>query len=271
MGTGQLDHSDVIENLEGFLDGTLAEDFRRSVERHLAECEECWAKFVTAQRLEWQLRTVLKGESTPATLLPGIRRGIQRGVPQPAIDSRRRAIGGAMAAVAVFAATALGLWIAIPGKPVEARVMTVPVGEFRDWVGSKRPLDVVEQDPERLQRWFVPKVAFDPPKPLGYASGINLNGGRLCNFFNRWIASYMYTVDGHVASLYIMPADGLALPVMSQTALRAGGEAAGRASAVWSADGYSHVLWLRGGLIYSLVAELPASRLQELSGIIAGS
>ena len=84
-------------------------------------------------------------------------------------------------------------------------------------VDSRRPFDVVSQNPLVLQRWFEDKVDFTPPLPPVPAD-LHLAGGRLCFFLDRRIAAYMYVADGRAVSLYVMreaglgtPSDGLAL------------------------------------------------------------
>ncbi|MFX8644959.1 hypothetical protein ABTM18_19440, partial [Acinetobacter baumannii] len=64
-----------------------------------------------------------------------------------------------------------------------------------------------------LQSWFAGKVSFTPPLPPVAIGELELTGGRLCHFFDRAIASYMYRFDGRVVSVYVMARDGLELSV----------------------------------------------------------
>src|SRR5262249_35861792 len=94
--------------------------------------------------------------------------------------------------------------------------------------------------------------------PVGMP-GLSLDGGRLCYFFRRWIAAYMYRFDGHVVSLYVLSNEGIEPP--PELADRASGAPD---AVVRRIDGFTHVLWWKGPLYYSLVSDLPAQDLLRL-------
>jgi len=92
------------------------------------------------------------------------------------------------------------------------------------------------------------------PPPMN--PGLTLIGGRLCYFFERRVASYMYKADSHLMSLYIMSVQNIE-PPPSSSGLTLGD----RPMAIREADGFAHVLWKERQLYYSLVSDQPASRL----------
>src|SRR5262249_58848882 len=104
----------------------------------------------------------------------------------------------------------------------------------------------------------VPECAFPPPTPPTL-SDLSLVGGRLCYFFKRRIAAYMYHVDGHVLSLYVMSNQDIELPS------RRGAMLGGRPAAVRELDGFAHVLWRGGGLLLYRRSKPPPSRLGPMA------
>src|SRR5262249_20970213 len=101
-----------------------------------------------------------------------------------------------------------------------------------------------------------------PPTPPTM-SDLSLVGGRLCYFFRRRIAAYMYHVDGHVLSLYIMSDQDIEFPSRRDAML------GGRPAAVRELDGFAHILWRDGKLYYSLVSNQSTARLIQLAEAIA--
>lgn len=130
-------------------------------------------------------------------------------------------------------------------------------------MASGRALDIASSDPRRLASWFMDKVAFNPPAPPSAVEPPGLIGGRLCYFFGRRVASYMYKIDGYLASLYVMPRDGL--PVPSDTSRRL----AGQPATVHARGGFTHVIWSDTRLVYSLVSNAPPERLRNVAKAMA--
>jgi anti-sigma factor RsiW len=81
----------------------------------------------------------------------------------------------------------------------------------------------------------VPRVDFVPPIPP-LVSDVPLVGGRLCYLFRQRIAAYMYHVDGHVVSLFVMSDWDIELP--SHRDAMVGNQWA----VVQEADGFAHIL-----------------------------
>jgi anti-sigma factor RsiW len=262
-GTG--DHSVVRERLEVLLDGAMPPSEEGLVQRHLAECAACRAEVESARCLEERLRSTLQSDMPSTALWSRIERDLAGHSART--DPRRPGLAGAFGRrAAVLAATiAIVLLFAVIGRNAlspevaAADLINVPAAELSGWIRSGRPLDVAETDPVKLRRWFAPRVAFRPPEPPGGVPGLSLDGGRLCHFFRRWIAAYMYRFDGHVVSLYVLSKEGIEPPP----------ELAGRTSGAPDAvehqiGGFTHMLWSKGPLYYALVSDLPAQDLLRL-------
>ena len=70
----------------------------------------------------------------------------------------------------------------------------------------------------------------------------------------------MYRAGDNVISLYVMKEAGLTVPTNPD--IRFGG----RLAAVQRIEGFTHIVWREGGLLYSLVSDLPQDRLLQFAG-----
>jgi len=231
-------------------------------------CAGCRAEVEAAEAVETRLRNALGDEAPPhhlwsriAAHLRADHSGAERVERRPRVWrlSRRAAI----AASALFAIGVVFAGRRLMTTDVDAAaLMRTPVDELRSFIDSGRSVDVATTDPAQLRQWFVPRVDFAPPTPPTM-SDLSLVGGRLCYFFKRRIAAYMYHVDGHVLSLYIMSDQGIELPSRRDAMV------GGRSAAVRELDGFAHILWRDGKLYYSLVSNQPAARLVQVAQAIA--
>jgi len=259
---------DVLERVDLYLDRALRPAEIRAVEAHLLVCAGCRAEVEAAKAVETRLRNALGDEAPPHHLWPRIAvhlrvddSGAQRVECRPRVWrlSRRAAI----AASALFAIGVVFAGRRLMTSDIDAAaLMRTPVDELRSFIDSGRSVDVATVDPAQLRQWFVPRVDFAPPTPPTM-SDLSLVGGRLCYFFRRRIAAYMYHVDGHVLSLYIMSDQDIELPSRRDAML------GGRPAAVRELDGFAHILWRDGKLYYSLVSNQPAARLVQVAQAIA--
>jgi anti-sigma factor RsiW len=258
----------VLERVDLYLDRALQPAESRAVEAHLLVCAGCRAEVEAAEVVETQLRTALRDGAPLHQLWSRIAAHLradniraQRVELRPSVWrlSRRAAI----AASALFAIGVVFAGRRLMTTDVDAAaLMRTPVDELRSFIDSGRSVDVATTDPAQLRQWFVPRVDFAPPTPPTM-SDLSLVGGRLCYFFRRRIAAYMYHVDGHVLSLYIMSDQDIELPSRRDAML------GGRPAAVRELDGFAHILWRDGKLYYSLVSNQPAARLIQVAQAIA--
>jgi anti-sigma factor RsiW len=258
---------DVHLRLERYLDDDLSPKEYAVMQSHLSECEACHSELTRVKAFEVRLREAFRGERSPPALWPRIAADLGRhGAVAQAAGERRR-VGYPSRRVAIAAAALLAVGFVVMARRLvtaavdSAELMQTPVGELRSFIDSGRPVDFVTTDPAVLRAWFMDRVDFVPPAPT---PRLTLVGGRLCYFFERRIASYMYKIDGHLVSLYLMSNKGIEPPSAShEVALGT------RAAAIREVDGFAHMLWKEGSLYYSLVSDQPAAQLVELARALA--
>ena len=256
----------IRQRLELYLDGALSPREHAAMQSHLSVCATCHSEMAGVKTFEARLREAFRDEAPPPALWPRVAADLCcQGADAPSVRVRypsRRAV------VAAAALLAVGVVVFTARRPATVSVdstelMQTPVGELRSFVDSGRPVDFATTDPLVLRRWFMPRVDFTPPVPPMTPS-LTLIGGRLCYFFERRVASYMYRIDGHLVSLYIMSNKDI------ESRSAGGGVTLGtRAAAVREVDGFAHVLWKEGSLYYSLVSNQPTARLVELARALA--
>lgn len=258
---------DVQEQTDAYLDRALPLAESKAVEAHLRTCANCRAEIEMAETVETQLRHALRNEAPPHRLWPRILADLRAGE-RGARHVERRMPSGRLARRAVIAAGALlVIGAVLAGRRAmttaidTAQLMQTPVDELRSFVDSGRPLDISTIDPTRLRAWFAPRVGFAPPAPPT-ASDLSLVGGRLCYFFQRRIAAYMYRADGHALSLYIISDRDIEPPSCSDAML------GDRPAAVREFNGFAHILWRERSFYYSLVSDQPAKRLFQAARAI---
>ena len=148
------------------------------------------------------------------------------------------------------------LWL--PGSR-QARLLSIPVEDLHTFVVSQRGLDVDSTGAEQVRQWFWEKVDFSPPLLPGRVGKATLVGGRLCHFLDRRVAAFMYRSEGHYLAVNVMPRDGLILPTHGDGALET------PSGTIHDVKGYTHIIWSRSDLLYSLVSDLPQNQLTEMA------
>lgn len=216
-----------------------------------------------ADVFERRVRSALATASPPADLWPRIRTTLHAEDTQRSGSTRRAlalvavGVAGALIAVAFLAP------IFRAPAPLPAWIVEAPVRDLRTFIESRRPVDVLAVNPQHLQGWFAGKVDFTPPLPAAPA-GLDLLGGRLCDFLHRRAASYMYRTGEVLVSHFVYPEAGLGIDGADD--VRVGAHLA----AIRQIDGFTHVLWKEDGLVHSVVSAGPRARVirwaQQLSG-----
>ncbi len=260
--------NEVRRRLELYLDGMLEPIEDHAVHAHLLVCGSCRAEAAVADAVETGLRSAVHADAPPQELWSRIAADLRaQGSDVARLERQPRVVR--MSRRAALAATALAaVGIVFAGRRLTTtgidavELMQTPVNELRSFVDSGRPVDFATADPAELRQWFAPRVEFAPPTPPAKA-GLTLIGGRLCYFFRRRIAAYMYQSGGHILSLYVMADDDIEPPSDNPGVMLDG-----RWAAVREVNGFAHVLWNDGRLYYSLVSEQPASRVTDVARAI---
>ncbi len=261
--------------LEPFLDGALAPDMHRDVRAHIETCLVCRREAEKIQAFEDGLRAALRDDlRVPETLLTGIQAALDAeslaapaAAPTPPAayaarpQRRRLVVFGGLAAAALAGVGVVGYAARRPDV-LPVWLLEAPVYDLKTYLASSRPIDFATANPAELHLWFAGKLDFQPPKPPQPDRQVELMGGRLCYFLHRRAASYMYRADGHLVSLFFFREAGLGMPT--------GGEetVVGQPAIVRRVEGFTHVLWNDGGLIRSLVSDLPEDELLHLAAVL---
>lgn len=264
-GASTVTCQDVLERVELYLDKALPPAEIRALHAHLRVCASCRAELGAAKAVEARLREAFRDETPPnhlwSLIAADLRVDNSRAgeCPSARLPSRRAMV--AAGALLTMGAVLAGRWLTRTGINA-AELLRTPVDELRSFIDSGRPVDIASTAPEELREWFVVRVDFPPPTPptMSYFS---LFGGRLCYFFERRIAAYMYSGEGHVLSLYVMSDRGIESPPRGNVML------GGRPAAAQEFDGFAHVLWRNGKLFYSLVSNQRVARLVQVARTIA--
>jgi len=258
----------VRQRLALYLDGALSPSEHAAMQSHLSACQTCHSGLSGVKAFEAQLREAFRDEAPPPALWPRIAADLRcQSADAQGVENRQRARFPSRRAAIAAALLAVGVALTVRRLATvgvdSAALMQTPVGELRSFIDSGRPVDFATADPVVLREWFMSRVDFIPPAPP-MTLRLVLIGGRLCYFFERRIASYMYRIDGRLVSLYIMSSKDIDSPSAG------GGVTIGtHTAAVREVDAFAHVLWNEGSLYYSLVSNQPAARVVELAGALA--
>ncbi len=209
--------------------------------------------------MEEKLSNAFADEPVPPSLWPRIQSSLEQveAAEAPPIENRRwqwsaRAFLpiAAMLLLVVGIAGLVGRSLLTP-QFTASEVALVPINEFRTFEASRRPLDFASVDPAKVRDWFRAKMALPLPAPVAATGEASLTGGRLCYFFDRRVASFMYGHDGRQSSLYVMAPNDL--PVEP-----------GHAPQVIEDGPLSAVVWSDGSLTYVLVSTLSPDRARDM-------
>ena len=195
-----LDHAQVAERLELFMDHALTPAEADAVQNHLATCEVCRRRYAMARSFEHRIKATLRADGPRIEVWNSIVRDL-RGERRPQVVWMHGRLRGSMVVgwwriVVPIIALGLGLTVfvltgpsRVPSGSTASHLAEIPIRELKDWITAHRPLDFAETDPRRLQEWFAKRVSFVPPLPPQSTENFRLEGGRLCHFFDRYIAA----------------------------------------------------------------------------------
>ncbi len=265
-----MDREEIRAELRPYLEGLLTPDEVKEIERFLEEtpgarqilAEMMAEEDVMAERVS----RARQGEESIRDVSGRISR-----------DTRMAAMGTASRRSS--RRTRRWLWLGVAGLAVLVLflyqwkgdapgdwLVTAPIDDMRTVIEAERGADVASADAETVRTWFTGRVNFTAPRPpLGDGTAA-LIGGRLAFFLERRVAAYMYEVDGHPLTLYVM-----ARHAMPDTEMDGIVYAPLEDRMPEGLDGYRQVIWTIGPLFYSLTANLPRDWLIEIAnGFVTG-
>ncbi len=240
-------------DLDAFRDGLLSEERTQQLHQHILSCNSCHGEAKQADAIDAEIRNSAAQWLAPEGLWTRIQNSADNLDSANQRRSHRKPLAWAVAAMLVIAVGVIAFDIDRRTEQASIdSVASVLVNEFHTFAMSRRNLDYIDSEPMAIRQWFGDKVDFRVPLPTK-VSGLNLSGGRLCNMLDQRVASYMYQSDGAWVSLYIM---------------KSGQDLDHSTGGYLSVQGYGYIEWENEGLHYSLVGDIPISRLHQIADSI---
>lgn len=255
MTTGhpRQDHPcpDWRARLEAFVDGEVGAADAEAVRAHLRRCPACLAEMQALAELSQGLR-ILSAERAPPALWNCIATSLDAKqdapasipVPHraPALHSRRATLAIAASLAAVAAAGAYTL------LPSGNSVITASVNDFITYRARGWTVDHATSDARSLAQWAQARVSFAVPVLKDRFGTFEVGGVRLCWLLNRRLLGLTYASGEDRAVVYVMEAQGLALPAADRTLPD------GTRASVHHEKGHGVAVWTEADLVFVLVA-----------------
>lgn len=237
-----MDCSDVISQIDAWLDGELPASQAGAIAEHVAACERCGARRDEAHSLRHALHD-LPYHTAPAQL--------RARLADAAARSRRSILGSsqALAAAAAIALFAIGLgtgWRLGTVPRTDAEANQVVASHIRSLLVPDHLTDVQSSDRHTVKPWFAGRLSFAPPVDDLADAGFPLIGGRVDYVDDRPVAAIVYGRRQHRISLFLWPAEKDATAVRS------------------TERGYHLEHWAAHGMSYWLVSDAAPEDLDEL-------
>jgi anti-sigma factor RsiW len=235
------------ESLDARLDGELAPDVARDVDRHLATCEACAREYSHLVETSRLLSGSLMRYTAPDVLKARIRGALTE---HPSIRAPRREVSGwwrqvAAALVVAVASSALTLAV-VRGGPPKSPADELLASHIRSLLPGHLT-DVVSTDQHAVKPWFNGRVDLSPTVPNLDSLGFPLVGGRADYVQGRVVPVVVYGRRQHMINVYAWPAP----------------DAASSAPGDLTRNGYHFVTWRQGGLEYWAVSDLNLAELHR--------
>lgn len=253
--------------IDTYVDGEFDELESDELETHLSACPTCRKK-VDAQ-INWKrsFKECLDGETVSADLKANILGQILTPTVHDIEDDtnvhpiRKKTFKKSAIAGLSIAAIALLSFYAVPKLVTVAPATsdTQPVVEQAiEWHRGNFPIEVTGPESNRIENWFVDKVAF--PIHLPAFKNANLLGGRLANLKERQAAYVAYDIDGTRLSVMLFNGEGLLVATENIKHIK------GRDIALLNQNGYTVALLQNEGVTYALTSDISEEKMTELLG-----
>jgi len=167
--------------------------------------------------------------------------------------------------LAAGAATALagGSYALLSDRP---SVVDASVDDFITYRARGWTVDYATRDARSLAAWAQARVGFAVPEIKKRFGAFEVGGVRLCWLLNRRLVGLTYANGEDRAVVYLMEAQGLALPAADRTLPD------GARASVHHRNGHGVAVWTDSDLVFVLVAaEKDFSRALERTGQRAGN
>jgi anti-sigma factor RsiW len=232
-------------------DGELDAANTLEVERHLADCPQCFAQLRALGSLRAQFADESLRFRAPSDLRAKIRAAVaaETAAEREPVPTRRNWLPFALplAAAIVFAALLATQYLP---RPREDPLLTELTASHVRSLMATHLMDVASTDQHTVKPWFDGKLDFAPPVKDLRDSGFPLLGGRLDYLDDRPVAALVYARQKHFINLFIWPS--AAAPETPKAAVR---------------NGYHLVHWVGQGMTFWAVSDLNEKELTDFAGL----
>jgi len=255
------DCGELRGDLAAYADGESDASTAERIRDHLRGCPACLAKVGADASLNQTFRA-LASEPAPSALWGRIMAGLdeverrqRRQADRQSRSMRWAVLGGSVASLALVAAVAVWTAIAPSTNVVNASVQDFITYRARGWT-----VDHAARDGRSLAAWAQARVAFAVPEIKERIGGFEIGGVRLCWLLDRRLLGVTYIQGADHAVVYVMEADGLALPTADRHL------AGGIRASIHHYKGHGAAIWTHSDLVFVLVAaEKDFERLLEVA------
>ena len=247
------------EHLQEFMDATLTPDQVGRLQAHLEACPACAGELA----IQREIRNRVAAEAPRREPSTALRRKVKEILAPEAKEARtlrpRPAWGWGMAFAVLALISLVSFAVLNLSRERMAPILIEAVNDHRSFVMRGTPPAEPTTDRHQVRNWLATKVGFEFDPPAAERTELQLLGGDVTYFLERKVACLLYGKGKSLASLFVLPDHGVEVP---RTGYR---RVDGLDVYVTSKDGYGVALWKKGGLLYSLVTELPPDELLAIA------
>jgi anti-sigma factor RsiW len=242
--------------LQAWFDGELEPSQARRVQHHVAECPACQRRLQLLETLRAALQTQTAAHRAPPDVHDRLRRHLRE------FEQRRRLWGTtvvAMAAVALFSALASVYWWLPRREP--AGLMMELTKAHAALVRHELALAYLSADTAAIQRWLGERLPFQPFVPRVEAAEFHVLGARTLVLARQAAAAISFRRASYLYSLVSFPDPGT-IPAVGDMI-----ELEGSQVRILQQGGYTLVLWLAQGLVYTMITDDDRDELLEYAAV----
>lgn len=201
-----------FQTLSAWVDGELEDDEATRLEEHLESCETCRDVADTLGATRHRLAK-LGARRAPTDATRHDLESRAEAFAAKSDDSTTSATPNRLRrTVAAVGALAVAVGLVVGGLVVGPDGVSTDDQETGEWAETfvsdhvrsrpaAKPMDVSSNDPATVQRFFAPKVSFQPVAPE--VEGAELVGGRDCTLKGDRVQLLFYRVEDRILSLFV--------------------------------------------------------------------